>query len=123
MEPTLARQPADPCQQLQTVGVFPLRIAIGKMDAEIAFTQRRSELAVVAAAARLGRSARLERAARELLALQSSDWAFQVTRDRAGPYPQERVAGHAASLHAALTGPTDPDPRVRQSLIQDSTTE
>jgi 1,4-alpha-glucan branching enzyme len=81
--------------------------------AEIAFTQRRSELAVVAAAARLGRSARLERAARELLALQSSDWAFQVTRDRAGPYPQERVAGHAASLHAALTGPTDPDPRLR----------
>src|SRR6478752_10117144 len=46
--------------------------------AEIAFAQRRGELAVVAAATRLGRSRRLERAARELLALQSSDWAFQA---------------------------------------------
>ena len=34
----------------------------------------------------------LERAARELLALQSSDWAFQVTRDLAADYPLERVA-------------------------------
>src|SRR3954447_6132227 len=78
--------------------------------AEIAFTQRRGELAVVAAATRLGRSARLERAARELLALQSSDWAFQVTHEQAGPYPVERVAGHAAELHAALTpGGAEPD--------------
>jgi 1,4-alpha-glucan branching enzyme len=82
--------------------------------AEIVFTQRRGELAVVAAATRLGRSTRLERAARELLALQSSDWAFQVTRDQAGSYPLERVAGHAAALHAALTTDgADPDPRVR----------
>jgi 1,4-alpha-glucan branching enzyme len=82
--------------------------------AEITFAQRRGELEVVAAASRLGRSPRLERAARELLALQSSDWAFQVTRDQAGSYPLERLAGHAAALHAALAadGP-DPDPRVR----------
>ena len=37
----------------------------------------------------------LERAARELLALQASDWAFQVTRDLAGDYPARRVAAHA----------------------------
>jgi 1,4-alpha-glucan branching enzyme len=82
--------------------------------AEIAFTQRRAELAVVAAATRHGRSPRLERAARELLALQSSDWAFQVTRDQAGTYPVERVQQHAAALHAALAGSgEEPDPRLR----------
>jgi 1,4-alpha-glucan branching enzyme len=82
--------------------------------AEIAVAQRRGELAVVAAATRLGRSARLERAARELLALQSSDWAFQVTHDQAGPYPLARVQHHAAELHAALAGDgADPEPWVR----------
>jgi 1,4-alpha-glucan branching enzyme len=81
--------------------------------AEIAFAQRRGELAVVAAATRLRRSPRLERAARELLALQSSDWAFQATHDQAGPYPVERVKRHATELHAALAneGPA-PDPRL-----------
>jgi 1,4-alpha-glucan branching enzyme len=82
--------------------------------AEIAFAQRRGELAVVAAATRLGRSGRLERAARELLALQSSDWAFQVTHDQAGAYPSERVHSHAAELHAALDqAAPEPDPRLR----------
>jgi 1,4-alpha-glucan branching enzyme len=70
--------------------------------AEIAFAQRRAEVAVVAAATRLGRSARLERAARELLALQSSDWAFQVTYDQARPYAFERARHHAAAVDAAL---------------------
>ncbi len=41
-------------------------------------------------------------AERELLLLQSSDWAFQVTRDLAGSYPRERAAGHRAALEAAL---------------------
>jgi 1,4-alpha-glucan branching enzyme len=82
--------------------------------AEIAFAQRRAELAVVAAATRLGRSARLERAARELLALQASDWSFQVTHDQAGAYPLERVRRHAAELHAALsTNQPEPDPHLR----------
>ncbi len=47
-------------------------------------------------AAAAGKGPGLERAARELLALQSSDWAFQVTRDLAADYPLERVRGHAA---------------------------
>jgi 1,4-alpha-glucan branching enzyme len=68
----------------------------------------------VAAATRLGRSARLERAARELLALQSSDWAFQATHDQAGQYPFERVQRHAAQLHAALAADApEPDRRLR----------
>jgi 1,4-alpha-glucan branching enzyme len=45
---------------------------------------------------------------RELLALQSSDWTFLVTRDTAGPYPRERFDGHAAELRAALADPDAP---------------
>ena len=70
--------------------------------AEIAFTVRSAELDTVAAAARAGRSAALERAARELFALQSSDWAFLLTRQLAADYPLERVRAHAAELRAAL---------------------
>jgi 1,4-alpha-glucan branching enzyme len=82
--------------------------------AEIAFAQRRGELSVVAAATRLGRTVRIERAARELLALQSSDWAFQVARNQAGDYPLERVRRHSAALHSALShAEPDPDPAVR----------
>jgi 1,4-alpha-glucan branching enzyme len=50
----------------------------------------------------------LERAARELLALQSSDWAFQVTRDLAADYPLERVRGHAEVHEAALLKDSTP---------------
>jgi 1,4-alpha-glucan branching enzyme len=39
---------------------------------------------------------------RELLALQSSDWAFLVAHGTAGPYPAERAAGHEAALQRAL---------------------
>ncbi len=81
--------------------------------AEIVFAQRRGELAVVAAATRLGRSPRLERAARELLLLQASDWALQVTHDQAGPYPLERVERHSAALHAALGSGPEPEAALR----------
>ena len=43
-----------------------------------------------------------DRALRELLALQSSDWAFMVSRELAEPYARERVEGHAVGLRAAL---------------------
>ncbi len=79
--------------------------------AELAFAARSAELRTVAAAHRgradatpgeqSGRAA-LERAARELLAIQSSDWAFQVTCDLAADYPQRRVRAHAAAHDAAL---------------------
>ena len=84
--------------------------------AEVAFAARGAELATVAAAARAGRGPALERAARELLALQSSDWAFLLTRDLAGDYPlragaraRRRAAGRARALDSA----PQPDPQLR----------
>jgi 1,4-alpha-glucan branching enzyme len=86
--------------------------------ADIAFAARRAELrTVLAAALRHEPSEALHRAARELLALQSSDWAFQVTRDLASDYPLERVRGHVAALDAALGALADsaavPEPGLR----------
>ncbi|UGS35024.1 1,4-alpha-glucan branching protein domain-containing protein [Capillimicrobium parvum] len=69
----------------------------GPRVAGIAWAQRRAELEVVAAGAAAG-----DRALRELLAMQSSDWAFMVSRELAEPYARERVEGHAAGLRAAL---------------------
>ena len=84
--------------------------------AEVAFAARGAELATVAAAATARRGPALERAARELFALQSSDWAFLLTRELAADYPLERVRGHVAELRAAL-GALDsapqPDPELR----------
>jgi 1,4-alpha-glucan branching enzyme len=85
--------------------------------AELAFAARAAELTTVGAAAqgaeRAGLDrARLERAARELLALQSSDWAFLITRDLAADYPQRRARAHAAGVKAALTA-SRPDPALR----------
>jgi 1,4-alpha-glucan branching enzyme len=86
--------------------------------AEIAFAARAAELGTVAAAADAeGRHPALERAARELLALQSSDWAFQVARELAADYPLLRVREHAAGVDAALAALTDsapvPEPKLR----------
>jgi 1,4-alpha-glucan branching enzyme len=76
--------------------------------ADIAFAARRAELRTVAvAAAERRHGPALERAVRELMALQSSDWAFQVTYDLASDYPRERVAGHARELDAALAALKD----------------
>jgi 1,4-alpha-glucan branching enzyme len=79
--------------------------------ADIAFAARGAELRTVAAAAgaRVGDPA-LERAARELLALQSSDWAFQVTHDLAADYPLRRVEAHRAELDTALAALADSRP-------------
>jgi 1,4-alpha-glucan branching enzyme len=69
--------------------------------ADLAWQARRAELEVVAA----GPSAS-PRALRELLALQSSDWAFMHTRELSGPYARERADGHAAALAEALAVPS-----------------
>jgi 1,4-alpha-glucan branching enzyme len=82
--------------------------------ADIAFAARSAELRTVAAAAGApaGGAAgpSLERAARELLALQSSDWAFQVTHELAGDYPLRRVEEHSARLDEALAAVADSRP-------------
>ncbi|MEX2023657.1 MAG: 1,4-alpha-glucan branching protein domain-containing protein [Thermoleophilaceae bacterium] len=86
--------------------------------ADIAFTARGAELRTVAAAtAREVPPPALERAARELLALQASDWPFQLTRELADDYPRRRVDGHAAAHDTALGALADsaavPEPALR----------
>jgi 1,4-alpha-glucan branching enzyme len=85
--------------------------------AEFAFGARRAELQTVAAAA-AGAEPRgaLERAARELLALQASDWAFMATRELAGDYPLRRFESHRASHDAALAALTDSAPVAEPQL-------
>jgi 1,4-alpha-glucan branching enzyme len=53
-----------------------------------------------------------DRVLRELMALQSSDWAFLVAAGTAGAYPRERAEGHLAALEDALADPSM-DPAVR----------
>jgi len=67
--------------------------------AELAWRARAAELAVVAAGPHPP-----ARAVRELLALQSSDWAFLTTSATAGAYPRGRSEGHHAALLEALAG-------------------
>ncbi|HEY2602043.1 MAG TPA: 1,4-alpha-glucan branching protein domain-containing protein [Thermoleophilaceae bacterium] len=76
--------------------------------AGFAFAARAAELRTVAAAASGESGPQLERAARELLAVQASDWSFLTTYDLAGDYPRQRVEGHLAALDAALTSPAGP---------------
>ena len=54
-----------------------------------------------------------ERALRELLALQSSDWAFLADRGWAGDYPRRRACGHAALLERALASDATLEPGLR----------
>jgi 1,4-alpha-glucan branching enzyme len=78
--------------------------------AQMAWSARDAELRTVAAARAGGADAR---AVRELLALQSSDWAFLVSRDLAEPYGRERAAQHRERLDAALAAPGAHDPSLR----------
>ena len=60
-----------------------------------------------------------ERAVRELLALQASDWAFLDARRQAGDYPYQRATAHARALLDAIdSGAPPPDSRLR-SLAPD----
>jgi 1,4-alpha-glucan branching enzyme len=69
--------------------------------------QRAAEVRALTARRRPG-----DRALRELMALQSSDWAFLVAAGTAGPYPLERAEGHLAALDEALADPAM-DPALR----------
>jgi len=64
---------------------------------DFAWRARRAELEVLRAG-----SEATPRAVRELLALQSSDWAFLVHRDLAAAYGHERAAGHRDLLSQEL---------------------
>jgi len=54
-----------------------------------------------------------ERAGRELLALQASDWAFLDGRRQAGDYPFTRATDHAEALLMAIDSGVRTDPRMR----------
>jgi 1,4-alpha-glucan branching enzyme len=83
----------------------------GPAVAEVAFALRRAELEVMAAGALADATA-----VRELLALQSSDWAFMIARQIAAPYALERVAGHGDRLRRALAQPGQVDSRTLRNL-------
>jgi 1,4-alpha-glucan branching enzyme len=74
-----------------------LRTWSGPAAGGLAWVQRAAELRAFAGRGRPG-----DRALRELLALQSSDWAFLAATGTAGDYPRERAAGHHAAFEAAL---------------------
>jgi 1,4-alpha-glucan branching enzyme len=73
----------------------------------LAWTQRAAELRALSGQARPS-----DRALRELMALQSSDWAFLVAAGTAGSYPRERAEGHLAALEEALAD-AEMDPALR----------
>jgi 1,4-alpha-glucan branching enzyme len=73
-----------------------------------AWRARRAELDLLAAG-----PAATPRAVRELLALQSSDWAFLVHRDLAAAYGHARAEGHAARLADELASLGSHPPELR----------
>ena len=87
--------------------------------ADLAWAARRLELRLVRHLRRAGsEGAETERAARELLALQSSDWAFLDGRRQAGDYPcgarHEPRRGHAGGhtlRGTARSAPAQPGAR------------
>ena len=64
------------------------------------------------------REAAATRAARELLAVQASDWAFLDGRGEAGDYAFQRATAHAEAAFEAIESPASTDPRMR-SLAPD----
>ena len=87
-----------------------LRTWSGPRVSELAWTARAAEVRALALGRRPG-----ERALRELLALQASDWAFLASRGTAGDYPLERAREHADAFERALAGDDEgaADPALR----------
>jgi 1,4-alpha-glucan branching enzyme len=81
--------------------------------ADMAWAARRLELRLLAALSRGVEERRALRAARELLAMQASDWAFLDSRREAGDYPFQRATDHAQALLEALDGQDPPGPALR----------
>jgi len=84
--------------------------------ADLTWAARGLEMKIGEAVRRLPRE-RAERAVRELLMVQSSDWAFLDQRGQAGDYPFERATGHAESAFEALqSAETDSGVPIRSRL-------
>lgn len=82
--------------------------------ADLTWAARSLELRVLreVGAGRL-RGPALARAARELLAVQSSDWAFLDYTRQAGDYPLERAIAHSRALFEAIESGERTDPALR----------
>jgi 1,4-alpha-glucan branching enzyme len=93
-----------------------LRTWSGPRAADLAWSARTAELRL---AAMPGRPP--DRALRELLALQSSDWAFLHTRGTAGDYPVRRARGHRDALHRAMARDATPAEPALRGLAPDLT--
>jgi 1,4-alpha-glucan branching enzyme len=81
--------------------------------ADLAWGARRLELRLLRAlSGGFGGPAAL-RAARELLAVQSSDWAFLDKRGEAGDYAFQRAISHSNAALEAIDSSASTDPRMR----------
>ncbi|MDX6652829.1 MAG: 1,4-alpha-glucan branching enzyme [Solirubrobacterales bacterium] len=81
---------------------------------DLAWASRRLELRLLRAVAGNGLSQPVaERATRELLACQASDWAFIDKHGQAGDYGFQRAVNHAAAMLDALDCDEPPSPRMR----------
>jgi 1,4-alpha-glucan branching enzyme len=86
--------------------------------ADLAWGNRRLELRLLRAVSAGLRGPGLERAARELLATQASDWAFLDQRKQAGDYAYQRATDHAKAMLEAIDCARATEPRLR-SLAPD----
>ena len=89
--------------------------------ADLAWGARRLELRLLRAVSGGLRGEPLERAARELLAAQASDWAFLDQRKQAGDYAYRRATDHSQAMLEAIDSGRATDPRMR-SLAPDLST-
>jgi 1,4-alpha-glucan branching enzyme len=86
--------------------------------ADMAWAARRLELRLLRAVESGLPSAAASRAARELLAVQASDWAFLDGRGEAGDYAFRRASDHAEAALEAIESPLSTNPSMR-SLAPD----
>jgi 1,4-alpha-glucan branching enzyme len=86
--------------------------------ADLAWGARRLELRLLRALSAGLEGAAAQRAARELLAVQASDWAFLDRRGQAGDYAFQRATDHAEAMVEAIDSGSATDPRMR-SLAPD----
>jgi len=86
--------------------------------ADLAWAARRLELRLIRGVRGGLPEAVAERATRELLALQASDWAFLDSRKQAGDYAYGRAVAHGEAMLEAIHSAAHPDGRLR-SLAPD----
>jgi len=111
----LAEHPAEPrpARRSSWGESKDLRTWEGPPVADLLQGARRLELRLLRELGAGVRGAGATRAARELLALQASDWAFLDFRAQAGDYPFGRVLDHSRALFEAIDSPQATEPRLR----------